>query len=197
MKVKNHMSPQPVTVTPAATVDEALHLMRQHGIRHLPVLDGAALVGLVTDNELRSAWFPSLLSEVTVADLMAPEPVTVPAEATIYQAARLLHNHRLTGLPVMEDGRVAGIITLTDVLGVLVEILGLLSETVRLDVALPPEPGLLDMVHNIISRHGGKVISLALVSAEDQRRVYSFRLEKIDLAEIVRELTAAGFAVTE
>lgn len=197
MKVRNHMSADPVTVSPQATVDEALTLMRQHGIRHLPVVDQGRLVGLATDNELRSAWFPSLLSEVTVANLMAPDPLTVPAEATIYQAARLLHNHRLTGLPVLEDGRLAGIITLTDVLGVLVEILGLLSETVRLDVALPPEPGILDMVHNIISRHGGKIISLALVSAEDNRRVYSFRLEKIDTSVICSELTAAGFTVVE
>lgn len=197
MKVRNHMSPDPVTVGPAATVDQALNLMRQHGIRHLPVLSEGRLVGLVTDNELRSAWFPSLLAEVQVKDLMSPDPQTVAADATVYQAARLLHNGRITGLVVLDEGRVAGIITLTDVLGVLVEILGLLSETTRLDVRLPPEPGMLDRVHAIISRHGGRVISLALVSSDGDQRIYSFRLEKIDLGPLLAELRAAGLEVWE
>ena len=197
MKVRNHMSPDPVTVGPQATVDQALNLMRQHGIRHLPVLDEGRLVGLVTDNELRSAWFPSLLAEVQVKDLMSPAPQTVPAEATIYQAARMLHIGRITGLVVLDEGRVAGIITLTDVLGVLVEILGLLSETTRLDVRLRPEPGMLDQVHAIISRHGGRVISLALVSSHGDQWVYSFRLQKMEMVPLLAELRAAGLEVLE
>ena len=174
MKVKNHMSPNPVTVTPNVSVDQALHLMREHGIRHLPVLEDGQ-----------------------VKDLMAPSPQTVAADATIYQAARLLHNGRITGLVVLDQGRVAGIITLTDVLAVLVEILGLLSETVRLDVRLRPEPGMLDQVHSVISRHGGRVISLALVSSDGEHRVYSFRLEKMDLGPMMAELRAAGLEVWE
>ncbi len=197
MKVRNHMSPDPVTVGPEATVDQALNLMRQHGIRHLPVLSDGRLVGLVTDNELRSAWFPSLLAEVQVKDLMSPDPQTVSADATIYQAARLLHNGRITGLVVLDEGRVAGIITLTDVLGVLVEILGLLSETTRLDVRLRSDPGVLDKVHAIISHHGGRVISLALVSSDGDQWVYSFRLQKMEMVPLLAELRAAGLEILE
>ncbi len=197
MKVKNHMSPDPVTVEPQASVDQALALMREHGIRHLPVLEQGRVVGLVTDNELRSAWFPSLLSDLTVKDLMAPSPPTVDMEDTIYQAARLLHNQRLTGLLVMDQGRLAGIITLSDVLGVLVELLGLLSDSSRLDVALAPGPNGLEEVHALIRDHGGEVISVALLSSAANRRIYSFRLEKMDLAPVREALDAAGHQVLE
>ncbi len=197
MKVKNHMSSNPVTVTPEVSVDQALSLMREHGIRHLPVVEDGKVKGLVTDNELRSAWFPSLLSELTVKDLMATDPLTVDAEEMVYQAARLLHNHKLTGLLVMDHGKLVGIITLSDVLRVLVALLGLLNESSRLDVALGPEQGALEEVHAIIRDHGGEVISVALLSSEANRRIYCFRLEKIDLAPMIEALTAAGHKVLE
>lgn len=197
MKVKNHMSPNPVTVTPNVSVDKALHLMREHGIRHLPVVENGQLKGLVTDNELRSAWFPSLLSEVTVKDLMALDPLTVDAEEMIYQAARLLHNHKLTGLLVTEHGKLVGIITLSDVLRVLVALLGLLSESSRLDVALRAGPDALEEVHAIIRDHGGEVISVALLSSEANRRIYCFRLEKTNLGPMSQALAAAGHKVLE
>lgn len=197
MKVKNHMSPNPVTVIPEVSVDQALSLMREHGIRHLPVVEDGMVKGLVTDNELRSAWFPSLFSELTVKDLMATDPLTVQADEMVYQAARLLHNHKLTGLLVMDNGKLAGIITLSDVLRVLVALLGLLSESSRLDVALRSGPDALEEVHAIIRDPGGKVISVALLSTEADRRIYCFRLEKTDLAPISEALTAAGHKVLE
>lgn len=197
MKVKNHMSPNPVTVTPEVSVDQALHLMREHGIRHLPVVENGQVKGLVTDNELRSAWFPSLLSEVTVKDLMATDLLTVDAEEMVYQAARLLHNHKLTGLLVTDHGKLVGIITLSDVLRVLVALLGLLSESSRLDVALRSGPDALEEVHAIIRDHGGEVISVALLSSEANRRIYCFRLEKTDLTPISEALAAAGHQVLE
>jgi acetoin utilization protein AcuB len=197
VKVKNHMSPNPVTVTPQVSVDEALGLMREHGIRHLPVVEDGQIKGLVTDNELRSAWFPSLLSELSVKDLMATDPLTVDAEDMVYQAARLLHNHKLTGLLVMDHGKLAGIITLSDVLRVLVALLGLLNESSRLDVALGAGANALEEVHGIIRDHGGEVISVALLSTEANRRIYCFRLEKTDLGPISQALATAGHRVLE
>ena len=197
MKVKNHMSPSPITVTPEVSVDEALGLMREHGIRHLPVVKDGQIKGLVTDDELRSAWFPSLLSELTVKDLMVTDPLTVGAEEMVYQAARLLHNHKLTGLLVLDQGQLVGIITLSDVLRVLVALLGLLNESSRLDVGLRPGSDALEEVHAIIRDHGGEVISVALLSTEGQRRIYCFRLEKTDLQPMIEALSAAGHQVLE
>jgi acetoin utilization protein AcuB len=191
------MTPQPYTVNPDASVDEALGLMREHGVRHLPVLDKGKVVGLVTDNDLRSAWVPSLLSDLTVADLMNTTPVLVQADKTVYEAARLMHNHKLTGLMVVEAGRLVGIITLADMLKVFVELLGLLQDSVRLDLALKPESGSLEEVHGIIQAHGGKVISVSLLSSEASRRIYSFRLDRLDPAAIIKAVKAAGHEVLD
>ncbi len=197
MKVKERMSPDPYTVGPEASVDQALGLMTAHGIRHLPVVDQGELVGLVTDTQLRSAWFPSLLEEVQVRDVMTEDPLSIDEEATVYQAARLLYNHKLTGLVVLSQGKLAGVITLADILGVFVSLLGLLTDSCRVDVALDPGKNSLEEVHHLIRDQGGEVISVALLSSEPSRRVYSFRLEKTGLDPIVQALKQAGHEVLD
>lgn len=192
MKVASRMSPNPWTIGPRASVQEALGQMQQHGVRHLPVMDQGRLVGLVTDIDLRTAYFPSLLEDLTVADVMKPEPLTIQSSETVYQAARLLHRHRLTGLPVLEGENLVGMITLADILRVFVDLMGLLDESSRLDVALRSGPGSLEEVYGIIRKHGGEVISVAQISEDLPRRVYTFRLKRIDLNPICAALEAAG-----
>lgn len=194
MKVRDRMSAPPVTIAPGASVQEALTLMREYNVRHLPVLDDGRLVGLVNDIELRTAYFPSLLEELSVADLMNREPVTIQAGDTVYQAARLIHNFRLTGLPVLDGEALVGVITLADILRVLVEVLGLLEASSRVDVTLGPGDSL-DAVHHQIVANGGQVISVAQLSGTGPRRVYTFRLAKTDTAHITEALARAGYEV--
>ncbi len=197
MKVKERMSPNPFTVAPDASVDEALGLMNAHGIRHLPVVGNGDLVGLVTDTQLRTAWFPSLLDELLVHNVMTDNPFVIDEDSTVYEAARLLYNHKLTGVLVQSQGKLTGILTLADILGLFVNLLGLLTDTCRVDVALKPQKDSLDKVHQLICRHGGEVVSVALLSSEPSRRVYSFRLEKIELEPIVQALKEAGHEVLD
>lgn len=195
MIVANRMVPNPVTVGPKATVEEALNLMRDHAIRHLPVMDQGRLIGLVTDMELRSAWFPSLLSELTVGDVMATDPLTVTPQTSVYQAARLIYQHRLTGLPVVEEGELVGIVTLADMLKAFVELLGLLTESIRLDLYLRPGAESLEEVHHLLQKHGAQVISVALLPGEQGERGYSLRLTQFDLAPLLKDLAQAGHRV--
>jgi len=194
MKVKERMSPEPVTVGPETSVDDALGLMHRREVRHLPVVAEGKLVGLVNDGQLRGAWFPSLIEDLTVNDVMTADPLTVGVDDTVYQAARLLYHHKLTGLPVMDGESLAGIITLADVLGLFVSLLGLMIDSVRLDLALD-EGQTLEEVHHLIRYQGGDVMSVALVSDAGGRRVYSFRLGKTDLPPIEESLAAAGYEV--
>ncbi len=197
MKVRDRMTPNPVTVDPKASVDQALGLMRSHNVRHLPVMEGERIVGLVTDHALSTAWFPSLLEDVCVADVMDSSPTLIQADQTIYQAARLMYNRRLTGLPVVEDGRLVGIITMVDLLKLFVSLMGLLMETVRLEVAVHPAQESLEEIHALIRRAGGEVVSVTLLSSSDQERIYSFRLERTELEPITQALTQAGFRVLD
>ena len=197
MKVKNRMSKDPFTIEPQESVDAALNLMRQHGVRHLPVVEKGMVVGLVTDIDLRSAWFPSLLDDVSVRDVMQADPPTIEAGVSVYQAARIMYHNKLTGLLAVEQGRLVGIITLADILKVFVDVMGLLDETARLDVVLRPGPQSLEEVNQLIRKHGGEVISVALLSSDPRRYVYSFRLEETNMKPIAEALRRAGHEVLE
>ncbi len=195
MIVANRMSPSPWTITPDASVAEALELMQTHGVRHLPVVDDGRLVGLVTDIDLRTAYFASLLEDLSVRDVMEHEPMVIDSSETVYQAARLIHQHKLTGLPVLENGRLVGIITLADILRVFVALLGLLGDSTRLDVALKPGSEALEEVYAIIRKLGGEVISVAQLSSDVGRRVYTFRLKKTEVEPLAAALREAGHGV--
>ena len=192
MKIKDRMSPDPVTIAPEASVDEALGVMRTKGVRHLPVLQDGRLVGLVTDTQLSTAWFPSLLEDLTVKDVMESDPPCIAASQNVYQAARMLYHQKLTGLLVMDGERLVGIITLADILRVFVEMMGLLRESVRINVAIDPSYQSVEDVHALIRAQGGDVISVALVHSSPGRREYVFRLEEIPPGPILEALGQAG-----
>lgn len=132
-QVKDWMVPNPITIGPKATVAEAEALLEGHRIRHLPVLDGDRLVGMITDRDVRLASMPrprkeadhpdALLNLVRVEQVMTPDPVTASPDMPIAVAARLMLEHRYGGLPVVEGGRLLGIITQGDLLKALMELL--------------------------------------------------------------------------
>jgi acetoin utilization protein AcuB len=134
MKVGNYMTPEPVTISENESMGEALMLMRRHGIRHLPVVNGNILVGIVTDRDLRRAS-PSLLSGIaedqyqevldgtSVARIMTREPFTVRLDTDLGEAVGLLVEKKLGSLPVVNGAELVGIFTEVDALRVLLEVL--------------------------------------------------------------------------
>lgn len=132
--VRDIMSPNPVTVTPRNAIRTAINLMREGGYRRLPVVDRGKLVGIITDRDLRRAanspfvvreqWYDNfILDHIEVGSCMTPNPLTVEPAASIAEAARLMRNHKIGGLPVLADGQLVGIITETDLLDFLIELL--------------------------------------------------------------------------
>lgn len=132
--VADIMTPSPVTVTPRNAIRTAINLMREGGYRRLPVVDRGRLVGIITDRDLRRAanspfvvreqWYDNfILDHIEVGSCMTPNPLTIAPSAPIAEAARLMRNHKIGGLPVLADGQLLGIITETDLLDFLIEIL--------------------------------------------------------------------------
>ena len=127
MFVANRMTKNPITVEPTTPVNDAAKLMKQRKIRRLPVVEKGRLVGIISDRDvMRVAPSPattlskfeimSLLDKMTVSEIMAKEVVSLPDTATIEEAALVMYNERLSGLPVVSSmGAVVGIITETDV----------------------------------------------------------------------------------
>ena len=102
MQVKTQMSRKVVTIPPATTILRAMEVMRENSIRHLPVVDGEDIVGLVTEGDLRQASLLSMVDKVSIDDVMIKKPFTISPDATIEEAARLVfmgYFHILHGAP--------------------------------------------------------------------------------------------------
>ncbi len=121
-RVGDHMSAMPVCVQLDADLEDAVKLMQEHGIRHLPVMDGDELTGVVTDRDL--AMIESLLPEeweqICVAEAMTPEPYAVTPDAPLWEVAKHMAREKF-GCAVVTDeqGAVVGLFTTTDALRVL------------------------------------------------------------------------------
>ncbi len=193
MRIKHWMIKDVVTVSPEATVEDAIQLMKKHSIRHLPVTEGDRLVGLVTESSIRQYALPSLL-DLPVREVMIINPITIDAEATIDEAARLIYRYKIGGLPVLQDGRLVGILTITDLLEAFIELMGILRSSSRIDV-IPAEDKSFDQIVDIIRSQGGRIISVGMDVHHTGRRVYYVRLEKCPLEPIATALEMAGHEI--
>ena len=194
MKIKNWMKSNPKTIHRTALLQEATDLMKKHSIRHLPVVEDEQLVGFITESDLRQFSFPSMVEEIPVHQVMVLNPITVNANASIETAARLIHDYKIGGLPVLDKKKLVGIITASDLLSAFIEVLGLFKASTRIDVVVDKKGGIED-VTRIINDHGGEIISVAIESHAARRKVHYFRLERCDSAPIVEALEKAGHKV--
>ena len=193
MRIKHWMIKEVVTISPDDTVEEAIQLMKKHSIRHLPVTEGDRLVGLVTESSIRQYALPSLM-DLPVQEVMIINPITIDAEATIDEAAKLIYRYKIGGLPVTQNGRLVGILTITDLLEAFIELMGILRSSSRIDV-IPAENESFDHVLDIIRAHGGRIISVGMDIHHSGRRIYYVRLEKCPLESIAAALEMAGHEV--
>jgi len=196
MLVARRMSINPVAVSPKASIQEAMELMKEHSIRHLPVVDREKrLVGWVTDTDLRGALIASMIEDLTVSDVMIADPITVRSTDVLEQAALLITEHKIGGMPVLEDGKLVGVITVVDILEAFIDIMGVLGSSSRLDVQLKDSRDAFQEVSRIIREHNGEIISVGILRQDYPERVYSFRIEKCDTKPLRQALEEQGHKV--
>lgn len=134
MIVSTIMTREVITVDPTSSIGTAIALMREHGFRRLPVVEEGRLIGIVTDRDLRQAtnsplvlrerWYSDFLLEaIKVRSCMTADPITVEPSTPVVEAARQLRQHKIGGLPVVEGDRVVGMVTITDMLDFLIQLL--------------------------------------------------------------------------
>ncbi len=196
MKIEDLMIREPITITDTTTVEEAIACMKTNSIRHLPVVDAdQKLLGFVTLADLKQGLIPSMVSDLTLTDLMIKKPITVAPDRDIEIAAQLIYKHKIGGLPVVEEGRLVGIITVTDLLGAFINMMGLLSASSRVDVVIDHEPGALKNAIHLINEAGGDIINIAMAGQQSGHRTYYFRLTACDTAAIRAALEYDGYHV--
>jgi acetoin utilization protein AcuB len=197
MLVGQIMTRKIVAISPDRGVGQALKLMQKHQIRHLPVMKKNHMVGWITSRDLREVLLASMLEEIKVGDVMVQAPLSVSPDTEVEEAARLIHEHKIGGMPVMEGDELVGVITMLDLISAFIAMLGLLKSSSRLDLRLENRPEALDAATRLIKETGGKVINVALGPAKGNKRPYYFRLEKVNLDPIVTTLKQQGYEVLD
>ena len=190
------MVPNPITVTVHTTVQQAIELMKINSIRHLPVADvQKQLQGLLTLADLKQALIPSMLGDLTLADMMIRNPLTVGPDDDIEIAAQLIYKHKISGLPVTYKGKLVGILTESDILRAFIDMMGILSSSARIDILTNDDPGELNRAIKIINDQGGDIINVGMTAQETANRAYYFRLLPCDTHPIQKALEGHGFVV--
>ena len=196
MQVSKRMVRQLVTIPPNTSILKAMEVMRNHSIRHLPVVDGENFVGLVTEGDLRQASLLSMVDKVSIEDVMIKKPVTISPEASLEEAAKLISTRKIGGLPVVKANKLVGIITIVDILRAFIQLMGILKSSSRVDLVLGEKPHAFEEVSGIFKDHRTQIISVGMSNHKDRkRRVYYFRLEKCPLQSIVASLREKGYRV--
>lgn len=178
MLVGERMTHPVIPVHPETSVPEALTLMRREKIRRLPVVDHGRLVGIVTDRDLLHASASSattlsvwelnyLLSKLTVAKVMCADVLTVAENTPIEEAARIMADNKIGGLPVMRGDHIVGMITETNLFRVLLEMTGAREKGVRATVLVPDRAGQLAQLTHAVAELGGNIIALSTFAGED------------------------------
>ncbi len=196
MKVKKRMAKKLVTTRKDATVSDAINLMKKHSIRHLPVVEDGELLGWVTERDIREAYIASLIEQVSIGDIMIKDPITIAPEANLEEAAELLYRHGIGGLPVVDKGKLVGVITVADIMAAFIEVMGILQESSRIDVILGGKLHAFENVTKIIRDYGSEIISVGMSAHQDRtRRIYYLRLTKCDVHALAKEIEKAGYKV--
>lgn len=210
MLVYERMSRHPITVNVDVPIDEALQLMREKKVRRLPVLDKQGkLVGIVSEKDLLYAS-PSpatslsiheihyLVSKIKVADVMTKGVITVGEYTPLEEAARIMVDHKIGGLPVLRDGTLVGIITETDLFKIFLELLGAREAGARVTMLVPEQPGILATITREIAEMGGNIISLGTFLGEDPtNRLITVKVAEVEQEKLVTSMESLGMEIVD
>lgn len=205
MRVKNRMTRAPITAQPKTTYNEALRLMEQNDITHLPIINKKGdMVGIVTQHDMLEAEpsrvstlsifeIASLLDKVTMDQLMSHPVKAVESSCSVSEAAHFMLEENIGCLPVMEEGKLVGIITDSDIFKTFVEVTGGGESGTRIEAKLPNVMGQLASFTRAVTESGGWIVSLALTYDESGEFFYIDMKERGgDEAKLQEELDKMG-----
>jgi len=199
MLIRDIMRSPAVAISLETTLQDAYRTMREKGIRHLPVLDGDALVGVVTDHDLRLAtsWLaPSPFPPGSaVSMVMSRAPLTADASDPVEDAARTMREHKIGCLPIVDGVRLIGIITGLDLLDALVRLTGVDKPSGRLEVRLPDHPGELARLTASLSTRDLNVRSILTYPDRPDSVRTVLRIGSMEVRLLAQDLRHAGFDV--
>jgi acetoin utilization protein AcuB len=208
MKVKQFMTTDVVAVSEDTSLHDAEKIMKAHGIRRLPVMRKDKLVGLVTERMLVEASASSakpltihelqyLLAKMTVKDIMVKSPFTVSPELPAEEAMELGQEMGYSGFPVLENGRLVGVVTESDIVRIMTRVLGVCEKGKRIDIRTSKRFGNMKRIMKILDEHRTVLLSMMTLPPEQQEGLWLIvlRLKGENANSVIEELKFAGFNV--
>ncbi len=210
MLVRERMSHPVITIYPDASMQEALDLMHKEHIRRIPVVDKhGQMIGIITESNLDKAspsdattlsvWeIRDLVSKVRVDKIMTRDVVTIEDDTPIEEAARVMADCSISGLPVMHKGKLIGLITETDLFKVFLEIFGARYPGLRLTIEVSRGPGSLAKITQAIFDLGGDIVSLGTFTGEDSTTgKITIKVDGVKQEDLVAAIAPYGIGIID
>lgn len=203
MYVRNRMTVNPITVSPDTMIATALELMREKSINRIPVVKDEKLVGIITERKLMEVSPSSatslsifeinyLLSKTKVEQVMTKKVVTVAPDDLLEVAALKMRDNRVGGLPVVENGKVVGIITESNIFDAFIEIMGFRERGSRISILIQEDrPGVLAELAQTVATCDINITHLAIYHGE-----IVLRVDTREPDELLERLKEKGFRTT-
>lgn len=209
MRIRDMMTKNPITVDSETLVLDARRIMKENNIRRLPVVDKGKLKGIITKHDLLEAA-PSpatslsvhelnyLLSKMKVKEIMKKDPVTLTPDTPFEEALRIGQEKKIGAFPVVENGKVVGIATESDIVRFLTRALGIREEGSRITIeGLGGKLTDLEKIISIANQHQTIILSMiSLPRPEKKDWMIVLRLKTSEPDPIVKDFKKAGYNVT-
>lgn len=192
MLVKNWMTPEVITVTPDTSLLKTGKILKESNVRRVPVVDKSGeVIGIISDRDVKDAS-PSkattldmyemhyLLAEIKARQIMTKNPITIKSSDTVEKAAMIMLDNKIGGLPVVDDGKLVGIISDQDVFKALVNITGAREGGLQLGVSLENKLGAMRPVLDLIRNRGGRIISIMSTNNDAGKRTIFLRIKNMN-----------------
>jgi acetoin utilization protein AcuB len=202
MFVGERMSQPVISVTPETPVHDALALFKKEKIRRAPVMKNGKLLGIISERDLLNAspspvtslsvWEMNyLMSKVTVKNVMTKKVKTIDVNTPIEEAARIMADMRIGGMPVTRSGKIVGMITETNLFRILLELMGARTKALRVTALVDEKPGQLAKVTKAIAEAGGNFLSFGMFAGPDtSSRIITFKVEGLSKDAVTKSLAS-------
>jgi acetoin utilization protein AcuB len=206
MFVRNKMTTRPFTVSPDATIIEANEIMEKNAVKRLPVVKDGRLVGVVSKEDvvqaspskataLSVAEINYLLAKTKISQIMVKNPVTISPDALLEEAAVAMRDNEVGFLPVLDEGKLVGIITETNIFDAFTELLGFRDTGTRLTIEAEDMPGIMASLSAIFAQFGANIMHIAVYRGASGKSAVVVGVQSFNTEEIEKAIEKHGFKI--
>lgn len=206
MYVKRKMTANPYTIAVDAPINEAIELMREKSIKRIPVVKGEKVVGMLTHMDIQTLSSPKattlsvfelnyLLSKAKVSDAMTKEVITISPDALLEEAAILMRENRISSLVVMQDNKLVGIITESDIFDAFIDLMGFRAVGTRITVEAADVPGTLAAICEIFRSFDANITHTVVYRGSVGKSEIVIRTNALNTDAIEKKLEEQGYRI--